>query len=231
MVVGDVRARVGERVTSADDGSKNSIYVSDPIGYIIFSSSPQAMKAQRRKNPHMAQKPKAPLKTNKTETTKPSGRKTPKRFPPGKDGKNKVPARLRTKTGKRRNVSSQKTVKQEAKKAETKEEAAERQATALATKAKKSSPHVPGKIGGRRALFELIEPITDDCVRTLKDIMLDDDVLPGVRMEAATRLLDRGYGKPKEQAMDQGEDGSKTQTALEQLKKLREEIGKIEDPE
>ncbi len=54
-------------------------------------------------------------------------------------------------------------------------------------------------------LKELIEPITPGLIQVCVDIAYDNKVHAAVRLDAATRLLDRAYGKPKEHVLIEDE--------------------------
>lgn len=64
-----------------------------------------------------------------------------------------------------------------------------------------SGPNNPSAVEARNKvnlLKKLIEPKTEAMINVMEEIALDHTVHPSVRLDAASRLLDRAYGKPKE---------------------------------
>ena len=71
-----------------------------------------------------------------------------------------------------------------------------------------------GNPGGRPkdefGLRDLARKSTIEALSTLKEIMADKDAPHAARVTAACALLDRGYGKPAQQIIGNGDDGSHT---------------------
>ncbi len=61
----------------------------------------------------------------------------------------------------------------------------------------------PGGKPDQRHVRELAKKYTEDAIRTLAEIMLDDTKREAARVSAAEVLLDRGWGKPT-QPLDHG---------------------------
>jgi hypothetical protein len=93
-----------------------------------------------------------------------------------------------------------------------------------------ANPSAVAKIKRTLALKALIEPRTEELVQVMVDIALDKEVdpttgketklnvHPSIRLEAASRLLDRAYGKPKETLALEADDGpSSDQDEVTQL--------------
>lgn len=49
-----------------------------------------------------------------------------------------------------------------------------------------------------RSLLDLAREHTQDAVQTLVEVMIDKDAPPPARVSAASAILDRGWGKPKQ---------------------------------
>lgn len=83
---------------------------------------------------------------------------------------------------------------------------------------------VKRKIG---LLKELIEPLTPSLVQICSDIAHDKTVHAAVRLDAATRLMDRAFGKPKEHVIveDQGSEGGSDDEVRTMLNRILESVG------
>ncbi|MBA3243396.1 MAG: hypothetical protein H0T60_19405 [Acidobacteria bacterium] len=76
-------------------------------------------------------------------------------------------------------------------------------------------------------LKELIEPLTPSLVQICSDIAHDKTVHAAVRLDAATRLMDRAFGKPKEHVIveDQGSEGGSDDEVRTMLNRILESVG------
>lgn len=59
-------------------------------------------------------------------------------------------------------------------------------------------PNPGGRPAGLADVRELARSHTAEAITTLKEIMSDQEALESARIAAATALLDRGWGKPKQ---------------------------------
>ncbi|MDT1061185.1 hypothetical protein RM190_04890 [Paracoccus sp. CPCC 101403] len=62
----------------------------------------------------------------------------------------------------------------------------------------------------KRTLSEMAQEHTEDAIRTLAEIMKDDAAPPNARVAAVNVLLDRGYGKPRQEIDHSSTDGTMT---------------------
>lgn len=69
----------------------------------------------------------------------------------------------------------------------------------------------------KRILTDMAREYTEEALRTLVELMRDQEVPAGTRFSAANALLDRGYGKPAQAIQHQTEDGAPLFTFLRQI--------------
>ena len=72
----------------------------------------------------------------------------------------------------------------------------------------KSTVKVRGPVDKHVALSELAREHTADALKTLVDICKDKETPAAARVSAASALLDRGYGKPRQEVEHSGEVNS-----------------------
>lgn len=65
-------------------------------------------------------------------------------------------------------------------------------------------------IENKRTLSEMAQEHSEDAILTLANIMKDCESPPNARVAAANALLDRGYGKPRQEVDHSSTDGSMT---------------------
>ena len=66
---------------------------------------------------------------------------------------------------------------------------------------------MPKRLGGSAKLESMARTHTETAIRTIAGIMQQKSVPPAVRIQAASMLLDRGYGKPAAALEISGKDG------------------------
>lgn len=62
----------------------------------------------------------------------------------------------------------------------------------------------------KRTLSEMAQEHTETAIQTLAEIMQDSEAPPSARVAAVNALLDRGYGKPRQEVDHSSSDGSMT---------------------
>lgn len=65
-------------------------------------------------------------------------------------------------------------------------------------------------VENKRTLSEMAQEHSEDAIRTLASIMNDQEAPPNARVAAVNVLLDRGYGKPRQEVDHSSSDGSMT---------------------
>lgn len=83
-------------------------------------------------------------------------------------------------------------------------------------------PRAIAKATRTNMLKQLIEPRTSELIDVMFELSADENVHPSIRLEAASRLLDRVYGKPKEHMVledntEQSTDGDEVMTMLNRI--------------
>jgi hypothetical protein len=93
---------------------------------------------------------------------------------------------------------------------------------------------VQAKLKKTALLKSLIEPRTPELIEVMFDIAKDQKIHASVRLEAASRLLDRAYGKPKEHlVIDEPDPTADTDEVTKLLNNILEKVGAplLEAPE
>lgn len=75
-------------------------------------------------------------------------------------------------------------------------------------RASKARPGRPSNDSSRRSIAASAREYGPEALEVLASVMRDSDAAPGARVDAATKLLDRGFGRPTEHHQRANVDGA-----------------------